>query len=343
MKSNPASSKPSFTVGIETSCDDTGVGLVCNARGRPRPVLNLVRSQEAVHAKHGGIVPELASRHHLEDLGDLLELAMKEAGISWRNLACVGVTRGPGLVGSLLVGVSAAKAISYSLGIPLIGINHLEAHLLTPFLMATPPAFPYVALIASGGHTELILAKALGDYDRLGRTRDDAAGEAFDKVGRLMGLGYPAGQAMDDLSRRGKRNVLKLPVADTGPYEFSFSGLKTAARQMLEKRPPRKKADFAAAFQEAVVTPLVGKSVAAALDHRAKALVVSGGVASNFRLRKLLTARAALLKRAGCRLLVPPPAWCTDNGLMVAAAAFLYFTANHPSDSELDADPSLDL
>lgn len=337
-------SKSTYVLGIETSCDDTGVGLVRSGRaGRPAPVLNLVRSQEAVHAQHGGIVPELASRRHLEDLGELLDQTLTDAGIAWKDLSCIGVTRGPGLVGSLLVGLSAAKALSYSLDLPLVGLNHLEAHLLTPFLMTARPDFPYVALIASGGHTELLLAKGLGEYERLGCTRDDAAGEAFDKVGRLLGLGYPAGQAMDDLARNGKADGLKLPVADTGPYEFSYSGLKTAARNLLPKIPADRRADFAAAFQEAVVTPLVEKSMNAALDFHAKALVVAGGVARNSRLRARLETHSPALKKAGCRLLIPPLDWCTDNGLMVAGAAFLYFKAGRVSDPEVDVDPSLDL
>lgn len=343
-------SKPTYVLGIETSCDDTGVGLVRAGRGGwPAPVVNLVRSQEALHARHGGIVPELASRRHLEDLGELLECTLREAGLTWVDLACIGVTRGPGLVGSLLVGLSAAKALSYTLGVPLVGLNHLEAHLLTPFLKGGSPEFPYVALVASGGHTELLLARALGEYERLGRTRDDAAGEAFDKVGRLMGLSYPAGQAMDDLARKGKRDGLKLPVAETGPYEFSYSGLKTAAARLIKgggaglpKIAESRRADFAAAFQEAVVSPLVEKSVCAALDFRAKALVVAGGVARNSRLRGLLQARSPALYKAGCRLLIPPLEWCTDNGLMVAGAAYLYFKAGRVSDPEVDVDPSLD-
>jgi len=351
-------------LGMDTSCDDTGVGLIVNGK----PILSKVASQEALHRSYGGVIPELASRQHLKDVPWLLREALKEAKITYPQVEAIGVTRGPGLAGSLLVGFSAAKALSCALQVPMIPVNHLEAHIFSAFTGEKKPEYPLVALIASGGHTELVYSPEIGVYELLGRTRDDAAGEAIDKVGRLLGLSYPAGQAMDNLGQKGNPRAFSFPVAQTGAYEFSYSGLKTAAKRVLEKDGKVHPPDFAASFTEAVIQPLVEKSLRGAEEKNAHSLILVGGVIRNTRLRQRL--QEALQRFGKMTLLppppdnpfapllyqtrkftvfVPPPELCTDNGLMVASAAYHYLLAGRgakggkvfPPD-DLDVDPSLD-
>ena len=314
-------------LGIETSCDESAAAVVEDGRLIRS---NVVASQVSVHARYGGVVPEVASRRHLESLLPVIEEAMGEAGCDWKQLAAIAVTVGPGLSGSLLVGLNTAKAIAYARDLPLVDVSHLEAHIYANWLNAggsdvMPPRFPLLALIVSGGHSDLLVMEDHGRYRLLGRTRDDAAGEAFDKVARLLGLGFPGGPAVEKAAAGvevEKRVAQKLPRAVLrGTYDFSFSGLKTAVlrltREYSEGDLPR--AEIAAAFQSAVVEALVAKAVRAAREERVREIVVSGGVASNRLLRETLSKRAPVPVR------LPPPALCTDNAAMVAACGYFRF------------------
>ena len=308
-----------LVLGIETSCDETGVALYDSARGL---LAHEVHSQAALHAEYGGVVPELASRDHIRRTLPLLERVLARAGARLEDLDAVAYTEGPGLAGALLVGASIATGIAYGLGVPAIGIHHLEGHLLSPLLSVRAPAFPFVALLVSGGHTQLMEVKDVGRYALLGETADDAAGEAFDKTAQLLGLGYPGGPALARLADTGRpwRFTLPRPVIASGDLDFSFSGLKTAVATVARNRsldgPAR--ADLAAEFQEAIVDVLVAKCRAAleATGHRR--LVVAGGVGANRRLRERLDAAAA---RDGFEAFYPELELCTDNGAMIAYAA----------------------
>jgi N6-L-threonylcarbamoyladenine synthase len=328
-------------LGIETSCDETGAAVVEDGR---RVISNVVASQVRIHARYGGIVPEVASRHHLEALVPVVEATLQEARCRWSDLDAVAVTYGPGLSGSLLVGVNLAKALAFAHSLPLVGIHHLEAHNYANWLEdggAPPQGFPALALIVSGAHTDLVLMEEHGRYCRLGRTRDDAAGEAFDKVGRFLGLGFPGGPAIEKEAARLKpvgRPSLRLPRAWLGDaHDFSFSGLKTAvlrlARQQAEAGGGGQTlpvAEIAAAFQEAVVDVLVTKTVRAARREGVSQVLLSGGVAANTALRE------ALVRRSPVPVRVPPPALCTDNGAMVAGCA--YYRIQRGASSGLDLD-----
>ena len=304
-------------LGIETSCDETAVGVVEDGR---RLLANVVASQASCHAPYGGVVPEVASRRHLELLLPVLEEALRQAGCRPADLDAIGVTVGPGLAGSLLVGVNLAKALAYAWERPLVAVNHLEAHIYAGWLLpGEPPRLPALCLIVSGGHTELTVMEDHGRYRRLGGTLDDAAGEAFDKVARLLGLGFPGGPAIERVAAGQGRPRLRLPRARTrGAYDFSFSGLKTHVLRLLRGEhgevPPSP--EVAAAFQEAVVEALAEKVLRAAQEHQAAEVMLVGGVAANARLRRELARRCPLPLR------VPPPSLCTDNGAMVAACAF---------------------
>jgi N6-L-threonylcarbamoyladenine synthase len=330
-------------LGIETSCDETGAAVVEDGR---RILSNVVASQVRIHARYGGIVPEVASRHHLEALVPVIEAALQEARCRWSDLDAVAVTYAPGLSGSLLVGVNLAKALAFGRSLPLVGIHHLEAHNYANWLEdagAPPAGFPALALIVSGAHTDLVLMEEHGRYRRLGRTRDDAAGEAFDKVGRFLGLGFPGGPAIERAARLGPpgRPSLRLPRAWLGDaHDFSFSGLKTAvlrlARQQADaggKTLPV--AEIAAAFQEAVVDVLVTKTVRAARREGVAQVLLSGGVAANTALRE------TLIRRSPVPVRVPPPALCTDNGAMVAACAHFRLQRGAPSGLDLDVFANL--
>jgi N6-L-threonylcarbamoyladenine synthase len=302
-----------LVLGIETSCDETAAGVVADGR---RLLSNVVASQAAVHARYGGVVPEVASRHHIEAMLPVVRAALAEAKCAPSDLDAVAVTAGPGLAGSLLVGLNTAKSLAYAWDRPLIGVNHLEGHLYANWLPAgEPPPLPAVVLIVSGGHSELLLAEDHGVYRLLGRTRDDAAGEAFDKAARVLGLGFPGGPAIERAAREAGPRPPRLPRAWLGQSsDFSFSGLKTAVgRVAAESDAPR--ADIAAGFQTAVVDVLTRKTVEAAKETGAGCILLSGGVAANGPLREVMR------ERSHVPVFVPPPVLCTDNGAMIAAAA----------------------
>ena len=314
-----------IVLGIETSCDDTGVALYCTQRGLLAQALH---SQVAMHDRYGGVVPELASRDHVRRLLPLTQAVLDEAGMAIATVDAVAYTRGPGLAGALLVGAAVGASIAWALGKPAIGVHHLEGHLLSPLLADAPPAFPFVALLVSGGHTQLMRVDGVGRYQILGETLDDAAGEAFDKSAKLLGLGYPGGPAIAALAKSGRPGAIKLPrpMLHSHDLDFSFSGLKTAVltrvRAGLDGEQAR--ADLAWAVQAAIVDVLVAKSVAAVDETGLERLVVAGGVSANRRLRELLDAARA---GRGFSLHFPEPALCTDNGAMIAFAGALRLAA----------------
>ncbi|HLE59531.1 MAG TPA: tRNA (adenosine(37)-N6)-threonylcarbamoyltransferase complex transferase subunit TsaD [Candidatus Limnocylindria bacterium] len=334
---------------IETSCDETGVAIV---EGGRRVLANQLATQIALHAATGGIVPEVAAREQLRWIVPGIQAAMGEAALGWDDLDAVAVTHGPGLVGSLLVGVSVAKALAATHDLPLIGVNHIEGHIYANWLTDLPadeplpaePSFPLLCLVVSGGHTQLVLMEDHGRYRLLGQTVDDAAGEAFDKVGRLLGLPYPGGPAIA-AAAAGAHPATRFPRARlAGAYDFSFSGLKTAVLREVagyrERGDPIPVDGLAAAFEEAVVDALATKTVAAAEAFDVAAVALGGGVAANDSLRAVLGNRLAAL---GHRLLVPPAAWCTDNGAMIGAAAGYRFRTGARADLGLEAIPNLAL
>jgi len=308
-------------LGIETSCDETGVALYDGGAGRL--LAHAVHSQVAMHEAYGGVVPELASRDHIRRLAPLTRRVLDSSNKKFSELNGIGYTEGPGLAGALLVGASFAHGLAASLRIPTIGIHHLEGHLLSPLLSADPPAFPFVALLVSGGHTQLMRVEGVGRYALLGETQDDAAGEAFDKTAKLLGLGYPGGPALSRLAETGApgRHRLPRPMIDSADLDFSFSGLKTAVLTTLKKHNPDP-ADLARAFVEAVVDVLVAKCVRALQTSGLSRLVVAGGVGANRQLRAALNEAAA---REGFDVFYPEPELCTDNGAMIALAAALRF------------------
>lgn len=327
-----------LVLGIESSCDETAAAVVAGGR---RVLSNIIASQIDLHAKYGGVVPEIASRKHLEAIVPTIEEALGAAGVTLRDISAIAVTAGPGLVGTLLVGLSAAKAIAWSLDKPLIGVNHLQGHIYANFLNPEEPEFPLVCLIVSGGHTDLVYMTGHGEMEILGRTLDDAAGEAFDKVARMLGLGYPGGPLLERLAREGTRARVTLPRVQTpGAYDFSFSGLKTAVLQYQQKHGETSKADLAAAFQWTVVDALSEKLVRAAVDKGVKQVILAGGVAANGALRQLVAERAA---EPGLRLGYPPPVLCTDNAAMIAAAGHYQYVAGRRDGLDLNANPGLGL
>src|SRR5216110_818033 len=305
-----------LVLGIETSCDETGVALFDTEA--ERLLAHAVHSQVAMHEAYGGVVPELASRDHIQRLVPLTRLVLERGGRQMADLEGIGYTEGPGLAGALLVGASFAHALGEALGIPVLGIHHLEGHLLSPLLSARRPEFPFVALLVSGGHTQLMWVEGVGRYSLLGETHDDAAGEAFDKTAKLLGLGYPGGPALSALAEKGKpgRYRLPRPMMDSGDLDFSFSGLKTAVLTLTKKE--HDAADLARAFVDAVVDVLVAKCVQALEREGLAKLVVAGGVGANRQLRSALDAEAA---KRGFEVFYPEPELCTDNGAMIAFAA----------------------
>jgi N6-L-threonylcarbamoyladenine synthase len=305
-----------LVLGIETSCDETGVALYDGGQGRL--LAHAVHSQVAMHEAYGGVVPELASRDHIQRLVPLTRRILDEAGRRMGDLGGIGYTEGPGLAGALLVGASFAHALGESLGVPVVGIHHLEGHLLSPLLSERRPAFPFVALLVSGGHTQLMQVEGVGRYRLLGETQDDAAGEAFDKTAKLLGLGYPGGPALSALAERGKpgRYQLPRPMLASGDLDFSFSGLKTAALMLVRQK--SEPADIARAFVDAVVEVLVAKSIRALESTGTKRLVVAGGVGANKQLRAALDTEA---RKRSLEVYYPEPELCTDNGAMIAFAA----------------------
>jgi len=331
-----------LVLGVETSCDDTAAAVLLDGR---KVLANVVSSQDAVHGPFGGVVPELASRQHVRHIIPILDGALQKAGIGLRDLDGIAVSCGPGLVGSLLVGLSVVKGISFRWGIPYVGVNHLEAHLLAIFL-EREIRFPYIALLASGGHTLLYRVGGFGDYLFLGGTRDDAAGEAYDKVAKMMGLGYPGGKVIDQLARSGSPKAIPFPRSrmKKGSYDFSFSGLKTAVWHYLEAqgkgRWEQQKADIAASFQEAVVDMLVRPTLRASRELGVDRIVLAGGVAANSRLRVTMTERTG---EEGIEVYFPSPALCTDNAAMVALCGSHWLERGRRDDFYLNADADLTL
>jgi N6-L-threonylcarbamoyladenine synthase len=329
-------------LGIETSCDETGVAVVEDGR----ILSNLLASQIDLHEKFGGVVPEVASRAHVEALNPIVEEALEQAGSRFEELDGVAVTVGPGLVGALLVGIAGAKAIAFAQGIPLIGVNHLEGHVYANFLEHGPPEPPYVCLIVSGGHTMLVHMPQEHRYRVLGQTVDDAAGEAFDKIARFIGLGFPGGPALDKLARDGDPASIRFPraMADSGDYDFSLSGLKTAVLRHVkgERQAGREVglADLAASFQEAIVDVQVAKTMRAATETDSKTVLLGGGVVANSRLRERME-RAG--EENGIRVLFPSLPLCTDNGAMIAAAGASRLERGERTGLDVGADSALEL
>ena len=321
-------------LGIETSCDETAAAVVEDG---VKILSNQIASQVEIHARYGGIVPEVASRQHILAIIPILKQAMVEAKATWSDLDGIAVTIGPGLAGSLLVGVNVAKAIALAHGLPITGVNHLEGHIYAGWLTNRSIDFPLVCLVVSGGHSDLALMRGHGDYVVLGRTRDDASGEAFDKAARLLGLGYPGGPAIEQAARNGIAS-LKLPRAWLkGTNDFSFSGVKTALLRLVEGSKVTNRVDAAASFQEAVIDVLVTKTVAVARERRVKQILLVGGVASNELLRNWLA------KSSPIPVLVPEPVLCTDNAAMIAACGYYHFQAGKVDGLDLDVIPSLKL
>jgi len=327
-------------LGIDTSCDDTCAAVVEDGR---TVLSNIVSSQAPIHHRHGGVVPELASREHIRNIVPVTDQALKSAGVEGRELDAIAVTAGPGLVGALLVGIYFAKAFSVALDVPLVGVNHLEGHILSIFLEKHAPSFPFIALTVSGGHTNIYHVQDFGDYTVLGRTLDDAAGEAFDKIAKLLGLGYPGGAVIEQLASQGREDAIDFPRAylSRDSLNFSFSGLKTAVvlyvRKWMEEKQLNREvtmADIAASFQAAVVDVLTDKMSAAAGQAQAPTAVLAGGVARNARLRSIMQQRMAQDK---VDLFISSPEFCTDNGAMIAVAGYHRFMSGHRDGLSLDA------
>jgi N6-L-threonylcarbamoyladenine synthase len=325
-------------LGIETSCDETAAAVV---EAGVKILSNHIASQVEIHARYGGIVPEVASRQHILAIIPIVEQAMAEAKVNWNDLDGIAVTIGPGLAGSLLVGVNVAKAIALSQGLPITGINHLEGHIYANWLLADDtgiaPLFPLVCLIVSGGHSDLVLMKGHGDYVVAGQTRDDAAGEAFDKAARILDLGYPGGPAIEQAAKKGTA-PLELPRAWLkNTNDFSFSGVKTALLRLVEEGRISSPVDAAAGFQKAVIEVLVVKTVAMAKEYGVKQILLAGGVAANELLRNWL------IENSPIPVLVPEPILCTDNAAMIAACGYYRFQAGKIDSLDLDVIPSLKL
>jgi tRNA N6-adenosine threonylcarbamoyltransferase len=331
-----------IVLGIETSCDETGIAVVEDGRVRS----NLLSSQTDLHARFGGIVPELASRQHLVSLNILLAQALDEAGVAFGDLEGVAVTIGPGLIGALIVGVSAAKALASVLDVPLIGVNHLEGHVEAAFLERPDLEPPLLSLIVSGGHTLIAELPEHGRFEILGSTIDDAAGEAFDKIARFIGLGFPGGPAIDTLAREGNPNAYRFPRAMLqGPgYDFSYSGLKTAVIRWIRERQDAGEdidgADLAASFQEAIVDVQVAKTLRASEERGIGTIVLAGGVAANSRLRERMTTEG---EAKGLEVVIPSPALCTDNGAMIAAAGMRRLARGETTPFDCSPVPNLAL
>jgi len=329
-------------LGIETSCDETGVAIYDEEKGL---IANQLHTQIALHADYGGVVPELASRDHIRKLAPLLQAALQEANLTAKDIDGVAYTSGPGLVGALLVGSTVARSLAYAWNVPAIGIHHMEGHLLAPMLEENPPHFPFVALLVSGGHTQLVRVDGVGRYELLGESIDDAAGEAFDKTAKLLGLDYPGGAALARLASNGTPNrfAFPRPMTDRPGLDFSFSGLKTFAANTLHQvmqeegeLTEQSKADIAYAFQEAVVDTLAIKCKRALKQTGLKRLVIAGGVSANKQLRQTL---AELMQQLGGEVFYPQPQFCTDNGAMIAYAGFLRLKQGQQQDLAIEVRP----
>jgi N6-L-threonylcarbamoyladenine synthase len=331
-----------LVLGIETSCDEASAAVVEDG---VKIRSNIIYSQDEVHAQYGGVVPELASRKHIETIVPVVKEALKQAGVSLKEFDGIAVTVGPGLIGSLLIGLSLAKSLAYFQHIPFIGVNHLEGHLTSIFL-EEDPGFPYIGLVVSGGHTNLYLVKGFGDYLLLGKTRDDAAGEAFDKVAKLLGRGYPGGVVIDRLARDGNSQAFRFPrsMIQDESLDFSFSGIKTAVANFVKEKGreevKKRLNDVAASFQEAVVEVLVSKAIKAARSRGVDKIILSGGVAANSGLRSLFKNSP---ETKDIKIYFPSPSLCTDNGAMIAAVGYRYLKEGKSSPFSLNARARWDL
>jgi N6-L-threonylcarbamoyladenine synthase len=324
-------------LGIDTSCDDTAAAIVEDGR---RIISNAVSSQNEIHEKYGGIVPELASRRHIEMIWPVVDEALSNASLNFSDLSAIAVTHAPGLIGSLLVGVCFAKSISFVNNIPLVSVNHLEGHIFSTFLEHTPK-FPFIALIASGGHTSLYIVSDFGNYTEVGRTRDDAAGEAYDKVAKLLGFGYPGGPFIDNLACKGDPLAIAFPRAKLkDSFDFSFSGLKTAVLYHIKKNPESRKEDIAASFQAAVTDVLINRVIEISEKENIMNVALSGGVSANSGLRNIFKSKAA---EKGWELYLPSSHLCTDNAAMIASAGYYRFKRGETADMSLNPKAYLPL
>lgn len=333
--------KDIYILAIESSCDETAAAVVKNGR---EVLSNVISSQIELHKLYGGVVPEIASRKHIEKINPVIREALSEANMKLEDMDAIGVTYGPGLVGALLVGVAAAKAISYAKHIPLIGVHHIEGHISANYIENKDLEPPFLGMVVSGGHTHLVMVKDYGKYEILGKTRDDAAGEAFDKVARAIGLGYPGGPKIDKLAKEGNPNAIMFPrahVADA-PLDFSFSGLKSSVLNYINscemKHQEICRADVAASFQAAVVDAIVSHTIEAAKMYRMDKVALAGGVASNSALRQAMKERCAA---AGLKFYYPSPILCTDNAAMIGCAAYYEYLAGTRHGLDLNAVPNL--
>ena len=335
-------SKDVYILGIESSCDETAAAVVKNGR---EVLSNIISSQIVIHRKFGGVVPEIASRKHIENIMPVIDEALQQANVTLEDIDAVAVTYGPGLVGALLVGLSAAKSLAWATDKPLIGVNHLEGHVFANFLTDPELEPPFMALVVSGGHTALLKVTGYNSFEMLGQTRDDAAGEAFDKIARVMGLQYPGGPEIEKLALDGNPHAIEFPVAKLdAPYEFSFSGLKSAVINYLHNQEQAKReinrADVAASFQYAVTNALVQKAVRTMKDTGLKKIVLAGGVSAN---KTLQTTLAKAMSDIGAELVAPMPILCTDNAVMIACRGYFMYQAGMESPLDLNAVPSLKL
>lgn len=332
-----------LTLAIETSCDETSCAVVKDGR---EVLSNIISSQIEIHKKFGGVVPEIASRKHIESINNILQEALDTAGVGFKDLDLISVTQGPGLVGALLVGLSAAKALAFGLDIPIIGVNHIEGHVCANFIEHKTLEPPFTCLIVSGGHSYLVQANNYTDYELVGRTRDDAAGEAFDKVARSIGLPYPGGPHIDKLAKIGNKEAIHFPrvIIDEHTYDFSFSGLKTAVlnhiNQASQKGEESKKEDIAASFQQAVLDVLVDKTFRLAKERSSNKIVIAGGVAANEGLREMMEERG---KKEGIEIFYPSRILCTDNAAMIGAAGYFSYISGRRSDLGMNVSPNLDI
>lgn len=335
--------KDILILAIESSCDETAAAVVKNGR---EELSNIISSQIALHTLYGGVVPEIASRKHIEAIDGVIQKALEEANVTMEDIDAVGVTYGPGLVGALLVGLAEAKALAYAAGKPLVGVHHIEGHICANYIENKDFVPPYMALVVSGGHSHLVYVSDYGKYEILGHTRDDAAGEAYDKVARVIGMGYPGGPKIDAAAKKGNPNAVKFPrvFLEEDSYDFSFSGLKSAVLNYVNKERmqnhPIVPEDIAASFQQAVVEVLVTKTIRAAKDHGVTKIALAGGVASNSALRESMR-RAC--EKEGFYLSIPSPVLCTDNAAMIGCAAYYEYMAGVRDGLDLNANPGLKL
>lgn len=335
--------KETLILAIESSCDETSASLVRNGR---EVLSNIISSQISIHKKFGGVVPEVASRKHIENISQVIDLAMAEANLRLDDVGGIAVTYGPGLVGALLIGLTTAKALAYARKLPLIGVNHIEGHIYANFIQHKELEPPFVCLVASGGHSHIVNVQSYGKYEIMGMTRDDAAGEAFDKIARALGLGYPGGPLVDKMAREGNPYAIDFPRAylEEGSYDFSFSGLKSAVLNYLNSLSMKGSSsdipDVAASFQQAVVDVLSDKLIAAAEEKKSPYAVLAGGVAANSKLREELSNKG--LKK-GIKVLYPDPILCTDNAAMIGSAGYYKLLRGEISEMNLNAVPNLTL